>query len=159
MLSGFVGCGGAGIDGRAPKLYDNAEQMVREARAGIDQIDIERFRAKMDSDDIFIVIDIREPSEFDEGNIPGSVNIPRGVLEFWIADEKFWDEEGLFAPEKNEEIIIYGYKTRRGPLAAETLVRLGYTNISDLYGGWIVWDKGPEALEVEEEVVEESGCG
>jgi len=41
----------------------------------------------------------------------------------------------------------------------ETLVKLGYSNVKHLYGGWVVWEEGPEALEVEEEVVEESGCG
>jgi rhodanese-related sulfurtransferase len=44
-------------------------------------------------------------------------------------------------------------------LAAETLVKLGYTNVRHLYGGWVVWEGGPEALDVEEEVVEEGGCG
>lgn len=159
LAAGLVGCGGAGVEGRAPKLYDDAQQMVREAKSGIAQIDVEEFKVKMESDDVFILIDVREPGEYDEDNIPGSVNIPRGILEFTIADEKFWDGEGLFAPEKDEEIIIYGHKVERGPLAAETLVKLGYTNVKDLYGGWIVWDQGSEALEVEEEVVEESGCG
>jgi rhodanese-related sulfurtransferase len=159
LAAGLVGCGGAGIEGRAPKLYDDAKQMVQEAKSGVAQIDIEEFKIKMESDDVFILIDVREPHEYDEDNIPGSVNIPRGTLEFTIGDGKFWDGQGLFAPEKDEEIIVYGHKVERGPLAAETLVKLGYTNVKDLYGGWIVWDQGPEALDVEEVVVEESGCG
>ncbi|MBN2185256.1 MAG: rhodanese-like domain-containing protein [Candidatus Krumholzibacteriota bacterium] len=159
LIASIAGCGGAGIDGRAPKLYADAKQMVREAQAGVDQINIDEFKAKMESDDVFFIIDVREPYEYDEDNIPGSVNIPRGLLEFQIADKKFWDAEGLFAPEKGEEIIVYGYKIERGPLAAESLVKLGFTNVKDLYGGWVVWEKGPEALEVEEEVVEEGGCG
>lgn len=155
----LAGCGGSGIDGRGPKVYENAKQMVAEATAGIDRMDIEQFKVKMDSDDIFTIIDVREPNEFDEDNIPGSINIPRGLIEFKIADEKYWDAEGLFVPEKNEEIIVYGHKIERGALAAETLVKLGYSNIKHLHGGWVVWEKGPEALEAEEEVVEESGCG
>ncbi|MBU8920693.1 MAG: hypothetical protein KOO63_02425 [Bacteroidales bacterium] len=159
LAMGLLGCGGAGVDGRAPHIYDDAKQMVREAKAGIEQMDIEEFKVKMDSEDVFFLIDVRESDEYFEDTIPGAVNIPRGVLEFSIADAKFWDSEGFFAPEKTDEIIIFGYKVERGPLAAETLVKMGYTNVKDLYGGWVVWDQGPEALDVEEEVVEEGGCG
>jgi len=154
----FSGCGGAGIEGRGPKTYENAGQIVTEAKAGVDRIEIDAFKVKMDSDDMFVVIDVREPDDYYEDSIPGAINIPRGILEFKIADEKYWDSEGLFAPGKDEEIIVYGHKVDRGVLAAETLVKLGYKNVKHLYGGWIVWTEGPEALDVEE-VVEEGGCG
>ncbi len=155
----LVGCGGAGIDGTAPHVYEDAKEMVREAKAGITEISIEDFRTKMDGDDPFILIDVREPGEYDESNIPGSISIPRGVLEFKIANEKFWDDEGMYVPEKDEEIIVYCKKGELGALAAETLVILGYTNVKSLAGGWVVWEYGPEALEEEEEEVEEAGCG
>ncbi|NQT24910.1 hypothetical protein HQ585_06130 [candidate division KSB1 bacterium] len=155
----IIGCGGAGINGRAPHAYDGVKVMVAEAKAGIEKIEIEAFNTKMESDDMFILLDIRERHEYDEGNIAGSVNISRGLLEFKIADEAFWDDEGMFAPEKDEEIIVYGQKIDRGAMAAETLVKLGYNKVKYLYGGWTVWEHGPDALEVEEEVVVEEGCG
>jgi len=155
----FAGCGGAGINGTAPRVYENAKEMVKEARAGITEISIEEFKVKMESDEPFVLIDVREPGKYDENNIPGSISIPRGLLEFKIADEKFWDDEGMYVPGKDEEIIVYCKKGERGALAAETLVKLGYTNVKNLIGGWVVWEGGPEALEEEEEEVEESGCG
>jgi rhodanese-related sulfurtransferase len=132
--------------------------MVAKARAGVDEILIDDFNALLDSDEYFTIIDVREADEYGEGSIPGSINIPRGILEAKIADSRYWDSEGLFAPEKDEMLIVYGHKIDRGVLAAETLVRLGYTNVRHLYGGWVVWTEGPDAVEVEE-VVEEGGCG
>lgn len=159
LLVAFAGCGGSGIEGRGPVPCADAKELVAKARAGVDQIDIEEFQTLMDSDEYFTIIDVREAEEFDEGWIPGAINIPRGLLESKIADSKYWDSEGLFVPEKDEAIIVYGHKIDRGVLAAETLVKLGYSNVRHLYGGWVVWEEGPEALDVEEEVVEESGCG
>ncbi len=155
----LIGCGGSGIDGRSPHVYDSAKEMVSEAKAGVDKIDIDAFKLKLDSDEMFIIIDIREFEEYDAGNIPGAVFISRGLLEFKIGDEAFWDDEGMFAPERDEEIIVYGDKIDRGAMAAETLNKLGYTNVKYLYGGWVVWEHGPEALDVVEEVKVEEGCG
>ena len=158
LLAALAGCGGSGIDGRGPAAFTDSKQMVAKARAGVDQIDIDQFNALLESDEYFTVIDVREADEFDEGSIPGAINIPRGILESKIADAKYWDSEGLFVPEKDEVLIVYGHKIDRGVLAAETLVKLGYSNVRHLYGGWVVWTEGPEAVEVEE-VVEEGGCG
>ena len=159
LFAVLAGCGGSGIEGRGPAACADAKEMVAKAKAGVDQIDIEEFNTLMDSDEYFTVIDVREADEFDEGSIPGAINIPRGILESKIADAKYWDSEGLFVPEKDEAMIVYGHKIDRGVLAAETLVKLGYSNVRHLYGGWVVWEEGPEALDVEEEVVEEGGCG
>ena len=154
----LAGCGGAGTEGRGPASCSDAKQLVTNARAGVDEILIDEFNDLLDSDEYFTIIDVRESDEYDEGCIPGAINIPRGLLEFKIADEKYWDSEGLFVPEKDEAIIVYGHKVDRGVLAAESLAKLGYKNVRHLYGGWVVWTEGPEAVEVEE-VVEEGGCG
>jgi len=158
LLAALAGCGGSGIEGRGPAACTDSKQLVAKARVGVDQIDIDEFNVLMESDEYFTVIDVREVDEFDEGSIPGAINIPRGILEGKIANAKYWDSEGLFVPEKDEVMIVYGHKIDRGVLAAETLVKLGYSNVRHLYGGWVVWTEGPDAVEVEE-VVEEGGCG
>ncbi len=158
LLAALAGCGGSGIEGRGPAACVASKQMVAKARAGVDQIDIDQFNALLESDEYFTIIDVREADEFDEGSIPGAINIPRGILESKIANAKYWDSEGLFVPEKDEAMILYGHKIERGVLAAESLVKLGYGNVRHLYGGWVVWTEGPDAVEVEE-VVEEGGCG
>ena len=155
------GCGGEGIKGTSSSLvFESAKAMVADTKARITQISIQDFKTRMENEEeYFILIDVREADEFEAGSIPGAFNIARGSLEFKIVDEDFWDLMGMYVPEKDEEIIIYSRKGRRGALATESLTRLGYKNVKNLIGGWIGWSLGPEAVEEEEEKKEESGCG
>ena len=109
-----IGCGGAGIDGRAPRVYDSVKPLVMEAKQGITQISADELRQKIDNEEMFVLIDVREPYEFDENMIDGAFNVPRGVLEFKIDNEAFWDEQGMYVPEKTEELILYCKKGDRG---------------------------------------------
>jgi rhodanese-related sulfurtransferase len=83
---------------------------------------------------------VREPSEYNAGYIPGALNIPAGTLVFKIANQEFWDNEMLYMPEKDEELIIYCKKGKRGVLAAEALGKLGYKNVINISGGWKKWE-------------------
>lgn len=154
-----IGCGGAGIHGNAPKTYDNVKEMTTDIKAGVERISIDEFKALFEGDEMFLLIDIRERSEFEEGSIDGAMHIARGQLEFNIGNERYWDSEGMFVPEKEELIIVYGEMIDRGAYAAETLNQLGYKNVKYIYGGWTAWLHGPDAIVEEEVVVEESGCG
>jgi rhodanese-related sulfurtransferase len=118
----------------------NLDEMIVEAKKHVDAITAEQLKEKLDNGDMILLIDVREPSEFNAGYIPGSVNIPRGVIEFKIGNEAFWDAAFLYLPEKDEEIIAYCKKGKRGLLAAETLKKLGYTNVTYLDGGWKKWE-------------------
>lgn len=89
---------------------------------------------------MFNLIDVREPSEHNHGYIPGAVNIPRGVLEFNITNEAFWESTGFYFPEPTEEFILYCKKGSRSILAAETLKKLGYKNVTIIEGGWKKWE-------------------
>lgn len=155
----FIGCGGAGIKGNAPKTYDDVKSMTADIKAGVERMPIDEFKSLFESDDMFILIDIRELSEYEEGNIPGAMHIPRGLLEFKIGNEQFWDSEGMFVPEKDEKIIVYGEMIDRAAYAAETLNELGYKNTKYIHGGWTAWVHGPEAIVEEEVVVKAVGCG
>lgn len=155
----FIGCGGSGIRGNAPTIYNDVKDMTADIKVGVERIPIDEFKSLLESEDMFLLIDIRELSEFDEGNIPSSMHIPRGLLEFKIGNEKFWDSEGMFVPEKDEKIIVYGEMINRAAYAAETLNELGFKNVKYLHGGWTAWLHGPDAIVEEEVVVKAGGCG
>ena len=130
------------------KVYESVDEMIAEARSLTSDMSIDHFHDLMNSDTAYILIDVRLPEEHKKGFIPGSVSIPRGVIEFRIASEKVWDEEGMYVPEKNEMLVLYCKKSKRGALAALALQQLGYTNVKNINGGWTDWQaKYPEIKE------------
>lgn len=122
------------------KEFDDADEMVAQALKSVKLISPANLEELMKGEEIYTLIDVRQEVEHYYGYIPGSVVLPRGSLEFNIGDEEFWDHIGLYMPEKNEKIIVYCKKGPRGILAAETLVKLGYTNVLALDGGWKAWE-------------------
>ena len=128
--------------------FEDAAMMVEDALSGLDQISVEDFGKMMESEEMFILLDVRTADEHNAGYIPGSVLMPRGVLEFRIANEAIWEEEGMYVPLKEDPIVIYCKKGNRSALAASSLKKLGYTNILVLDGGWLDWkSKFPENVE------------
>lgn len=120
--------------------FSGVDDMVAEASLVTKSITVEQLMDKIDNGDMILLIDVREPNEFNPGYIPGAVNIPRGVLEFKIQNEKFWEDAMLYMPEKNEEIIVYCRKGKRSILAARTLQQLGFRNVTFLSEGWKKWE-------------------
>ena len=122
--------------------FKTADDMVKAALKTVKVMSVDELDALMngDGDVIYTLIDVRQEIEHYYGYIPGSVVLPRGSLEFNIADQAFWDHTGLYMPEKEEVIIVYCKKGPRGILAAESLTKLGYTNVYALDGGWKNWE-------------------
>jgi len=120
------------------------------------EIDRDQLQKLFDDEADFILLDVREPYEFDEGNIDYSFNMPLGVVEKSIESKAYWTSQAWDQPGKDALIIVYSEKGKRGALAAERLIRLGYTNIVNLYGGYMLW-LDPEA-DLEAEPVS-GGCG
>ena len=83
----------------------------------------------MDTQTGYIILDTRTQEEYDGGHIPGAILIPY--------DEILEKAEGILA-DKDQLILVYCRSGRRSKLAAEELVKLGYTNIRE-FGGIIDW--------------------
>ena len=98
--------------------------------ASYDQISGAEAKELMDSENGYIIIDARTQEEYDQGHIPGAILIP----EYEIADRA---EKEL--PDKNQLILVYCRSGRRSKIAAEELVKLGYTNVKE-FGGIIDWE-------------------
>lgn len=122
------------------ETFNSPDEMVALASKGLQIITVEELKTRMDSFEVFNLIDVREPSEYNHGYIPGAVNIPRGTLEFNIGNEGFWESTGFYFPEKTETFILYCKKGSRSILAAETLRKLGYNNVSIIEEGWKKWE-------------------
>ena len=83
----------------------------------------------MTSGEEHIILDVREQDEYDNGHIPGAILIPYTEIE-----EKSED----MLPDKDVQILVYCRSGRRSKIAAESLAKLGYTNVKE-FGGIIDW--------------------
>jgi rhodanese-related sulfurtransferase len=86
-------------------------------------------RQIMDTQQGYVILDVREQDEYDTGHIPGAILIPHMQIAD-LAEEKLTDKDQL--------ILVYCRSGRRSKLAAQALVDLGYTNIKE-FGGIIDW--------------------
>lgn len=129
--------------------YSSKEEMITSAKASIREINIDELKKMMDGGENYILVDVRTPGENEAGYISGAVNISRGFLELRIEDEGFWDDEGMYTPEKEDNVILYCRSGSRSALAAVTLQNMGFKNVSSLQGGFIAWREAfPELTNV-----------
>lgn len=92
-------------------------------------ISAEKAKQIMDSEEGYVILDVRTQEEYDQGHIPGAILIPNTEIEA-KAEEILNDKDQL--------ILVYCRSGRRSKMAAEALVQLGYTNIKE-FGGIIDW--------------------
>ena len=100
------------------------------ASSTYDRISGAKAKALMDSESGYIILDAREQDEYDEGHIPGAILIPY---------DKIADRAEKELPDKDQLILVYCRSGRRSKIAAEELVKLGYTNVKE-FGGIIDWE-------------------
>jgi sulfur-carrier protein adenylyltransferase/sulfurtransferase len=77
-----------------------------------------------------VILDVREPDEYDQGAVPGAIHIPRGHLESQV-ESKIVD--------KDAPVVIYCAGGTRSAFAAETMTQLGYSDVVSVAGGFNKW--------------------
>ena len=92
-------------------------------------ITAEEAKKIMDTEEGYVILDVREQDEYDAGHIPGAILIPYTQIEA-KANEMLTDKDQL--------ILVYCRSGRRSKIAAEALAELGYTNIKE-FGGILDW--------------------
>ena len=92
-------------------------------------ITAEEAKQFMDTEEGYIILDVRTQEEYDEGHIPGAIV---------ISHEEIKEKAEEVLPDKDQLILVYCRSGRRSKIAAEALVELGYTNIKE-FGGIIDW--------------------
>ena len=107
--------------------------LLAEAKSQIIEIDTAEAEKRIEAGDV-LILDVREPDEFEQGALPNVLHIPRGHLEAQI--------EGR-ALDRDQEIVVYCAGGVRSAFAARTLQELGYTNVLSMAGGFGKWkDEG-----------------
>jgi rhodanese-related sulfurtransferase len=118
-------------------MYLTPQQLVAEAKTKIIEIDIATAVQHINAGSL--IIDVREPAEFEAARLPDAVNIPRGVIEFKTGDHPALSK-------KDAEILLYCKSGGRSVLAAFSLQRLGYTRVISLTGGFDAWESHHQSV-------------
>ncbi len=117
-----------------------AGQIVAEARQTIPEVTVAQAKEELDQGLVGLLLDVREPSEWDKGHIPGAVLAPRGMLE-WYADPTTPYAKPEITTKQDTRIIVQCASGGRSLLAAETLKKMGYTHVVSMAGGFNEWSK------------------
>ena len=114
------------------------QDLLASARADVQEIEPAQLAELIEAGDGPIVVDVREQGEWDQGNIPGAVHVPRGFLESRIA--------GL--ARTDQPIVLNCASGMRSLLAGRTLREMGYENVQSLAGGFTRWKQNGHEVRV-----------
>ncbi|GIZ37299.1 hypothetical protein CKM354_000074900 [Cercospora kikuchii] len=90
-----------------------------------------------------ILVDVREPSEYQAGHIPGAINLPIKSQPdaLFLPEEEFVDRFGFDKPPMDKEVVFYCKAGVRSSAAAQLAQQQGYQNIAEYRGSWLDWEK------------------
>ena len=113
--------------------------LVDEAMAQVTTYSVDQVRQRLD-DPALQLVDIRDARELErEGTVPGAINAPRGMLEFWVdPDSPYY--KPVFGDEDKQYVLFCGAGWRSA-LAAKALQDMGMTNVAHIDGGFTEWAK------------------
>ena len=116
------------------------KEMIQEARSSVQEVSVQDAHDGLRSGEVHMLIDVREPWEWDKGHISDAVSIPRGLLEL-RADPESPVTNPELSRNKDARLVLYCTKapSARSMLAAQTLGRMGYSNVAALRGGLEEW--------------------
>jgi rhodanese-related sulfurtransferase len=105
-------------------------KIVDDARSRVRETDVAAVKKRMDRGDKFLLVDVREESEFAKDHLPGAIHLGKGVIERDIEAR---------VPELDTEMVLYCGGGFRSALAADNLQKMGYTNVISMDGGIRGW--------------------
>src|SRR5215470_11939822 len=102
-------------------------KLVNEAKARVQEIDIEGYKKIRASGEPHVLVDTREESEWNAGHVKGAVHMSKGVIERDVETK---------VPDKSTKLVLYCGGGFRSALVADNLQKMGYENAISLDGGW-----------------------
>lgn len=105
------------------KIVDDARQRIRET--SIDEV-----KARLDRGEKFLLVDVREESEYANDHLPGAIHLGKGIIERDIEER---------VPELGTPVVLYCGGGYRSALAADNLQKMGYTRVLSMDGGIRGW--------------------
>ena len=109
-------------------------KIVEDTKKRIREISIDDVKAKLDRGEKFLLVDVREESEYAADHLPGAVHLGKGIIERDVEER---------VPDPGTPMVLYCGGGFRSALAADNLQRMGYTQVLSMDGGIRGWrEKG-----------------
>lgn len=119
--------------GSQPKQHNAAFlALVNDAKTRVREIGVDEYQRMKGSGEKFLLIDVREDSEWAAGHAAGAMHLGKGVIERDIE---------AAVPDKESTMVLYCGGGFRSALAADSLGKMGYKNAISLDGGWRAWQQ------------------
>jgi len=112
--------------GHAPRFLG----LVNDAKKRVKETNVADVKRRMDAGEKFVLVDVREESEWAKGHLPGAIYLGKGIIER--------DVEAC-VPNTGAKMICYCGGGFRSALVADNLQKMGYTNVESMDGGWKGW--------------------
>lgn len=105
-------------------------RIVEEAKTRIQETTVDEVKAKLESGEKFLLIDVREESEYAKDHLPGAIHLGKGIIERDIEAR---------VPDVGTPMILYCGGGFRSALAADNLNKMGYARVLSMDGGIREW--------------------
>ena len=118
----------------APNHSPRFLQIANDAKKRVRETNVDEVKARLDRGEKFVLVDVREESEFAKDHLPGAIHLGKGVIERDIEQR---------VPDTSTPLVLYCGGGFRSALAADNLQKMGYTNAISMDGGVRGWrEKG-----------------
>src|ERR1700693_5073031 len=101
--------------------------LVNDAKKHVKETNVADVKRRMDAGEKFLLVDVREDTEWAQGHLPGAIHMGRGVIERDIEKN---------VPDTSARLVLYCGGGFRSALSADSLQKMGYTNVESMDGGW-----------------------
>jgi rhodanese-related sulfurtransferase len=105
-------------------------KLVTAARAKVKETNVADVKRRIDAGENLTLVDVREDNEWAQGHLPGALHLGKGIIERDIEQR---------VPQTDAKLVLYCGGGFRSALVAESLQKMGYTNVESMDGGWKGW--------------------
>lgn len=112
--------------------------LVNDARARVQEMDVEAYRALQAAGEAHVLVDVREESEWSAGHAAGALHLGKGIIERDIETK---------VPDTSTKLVLYCGGGYRSVLVADALQKMGYSTVISLAGGWRAWNEAGMPVE------------
>jgi rhodanese-related sulfurtransferase len=104
--------------------------LVNDAKKRVKETNVADVKRRMDAGEKFVLVDVREESEWAQGHLPGAIHLGKGIIERDVEQR---------VPDSGAKIVLYCGGGFRSALAADNLQKMGYSDVESMDGGWKGW--------------------